>query len=95
MRKYQFYRLLALCMALCMLFPCCVSAAHMAEHACRHYENCELCQQFDSIRCFSMLAMLILTGWIFVHDRIHLNGNAVRSRIVPVTLISQSIQMND
>ena len=61
--------LLAVFMAACLLLPCCVSAAHTAEHACSHYDDCRLCQQFEAGRSLSLWVSALLSGCIFVRIR--------------------------
>ena len=97
MRRQHHSRLalIAVCMAACLLLSCCAAAAHTAGHACFHYDNCHLCQQFDFARLFAMLALAILSGCIFLHSRMNGHPEAAKRCFVPVTLISQSIQMND
>lgn len=87
--------LAAVFMAICILLPCCVSAAHTAEHACCHYSGCRLCQQFDAGELLTALAILILFGCLFLRSHTQVRCNSARPCFVPVTLISQSIQMND
>ncbi len=95
-RQNRMYLVLAaVFMAICILLPCCVSAAHTAEHACCHYSSCRLCQQFDAGELLAVLALLILFGCIFLRSRTEAHCNSARHCLVPVTLISQSIQMND
>ena len=87
--------LAAVFMAICILLPCCVSTAHTAEHACCHYSSCRLCQQFDAGELLAALALLIFFGCMFLRSHTQASCNSARSFFVPVTLISQSIQMND
>ena len=89
------YVFLALCIAACMLLSCCAISVHTAGHACSHYDDCHFCRQLDAENLLTLLALAIFSGCIFVHSRMALSLDGARHCIVPVTLISQFIQMND
>lgn len=86
---------LAVCIAVCMLLSCCAGSAHTAGHACSHYDDCRFCRQLDAEHLLTLLAISLLSGCIFVRSRMVLSFEGARRCIVPVTLISQFIQMND
>ena len=87
--------LIAVCMAACMLLSCCASAAHTAEHACSYYDDCHFCRLLGHAKGFGMLAMALLFGCAFMRSPKRACRDHARRRFVPITLISQSIQMND
>ena len=89
------YVFLALCIIACMLLSCCAISAHTAGHACSHYDDCRFCRQLDAEHLLSLLALAMLSGCIFVRSRMTPSFDGARHCIVPVTLISQFIQMND
>ena len=89
------FAFLAAAVAVCVLFSCCAVAVHTAGHVCFHYDNCHLCQQLNAAELLALLALIILSSCIFIRSRIHSACDSARPCVVPVTLISQFVQMND
>lgn len=83
----------ALCIAL-LLASCCASA-HLAEHSCSFYDNCQLCQIFASAKLFSACVLVFFMSCaLFSVCQRTARRSGLRS-IFPATLVARFVQLND